>query len=143
MLIFSNFPPMIWIFMEGEGDEIKSKQASKRDRTLPVQSDISVQMIVFDCLNDTTLLIWNLELESRIMKDFHIFFFMRNLFESFEKWIHSLRSDVICWGGKDKNWIEPTGSHSGFCNQKVLPSSLFTSTMRFWHTTDFEVSKIL
>ena len=26
------FPPMIWIFMEGEGDEIKSKQASKRDR---------------------------------------------------------------------------------------------------------------
>ena len=29
------FPPMIWIFMEGEGDEIKSKQASKRDRTLP------------------------------------------------------------------------------------------------------------
>ena len=28
------FPPMIWIFMEGEGDEIKSKQASKRDRTL-------------------------------------------------------------------------------------------------------------
>ena len=29
------FPPMIWIFMKGEGDEIKSKQASKRDRTLP------------------------------------------------------------------------------------------------------------
>ena len=29
------FPPMIWIFMTGEGDEIKSKQASKRDRTLP------------------------------------------------------------------------------------------------------------
>ena len=28
------FPPRIWIFMEGEGDEIKSKQASKRDRTL-------------------------------------------------------------------------------------------------------------
>ena len=28
------FPPMILIFMEGEGDEIKSKQASKRDRTL-------------------------------------------------------------------------------------------------------------
>jgi hypothetical protein len=24
------FPPMIWFFMEGEGDEIKSKQASKR-----------------------------------------------------------------------------------------------------------------
>ena len=24
-----------WIFMEGEGDEIKSKQASKRNRTLP------------------------------------------------------------------------------------------------------------
>ena len=28
------FSPMIWIFMEGEGVEIKSKQASKRDRTL-------------------------------------------------------------------------------------------------------------
>ena len=30
------FPPMIWIFMESEGDKIKSKQGSKRDRTLPV-----------------------------------------------------------------------------------------------------------
>ena len=29
------FPPKIWIFMESEGDEIISKQASKRDRTLP------------------------------------------------------------------------------------------------------------
>ena len=29
------FPPMILIFMESEGDEIKSKQASKKDRTLP------------------------------------------------------------------------------------------------------------
>ena len=28
------FPPMIWIFMESEEPEIKSKQASKRDRTL-------------------------------------------------------------------------------------------------------------
>ena len=28
------FPTMIWIFMESEGDEIKSKQASKRDGTL-------------------------------------------------------------------------------------------------------------
>ena len=28
------FPHMIWIFMESEGDEIKSKQASKKDRTL-------------------------------------------------------------------------------------------------------------
>ena len=28
------FPPIIWIFMEREGPEIKSKQASKRDRTL-------------------------------------------------------------------------------------------------------------
>ena len=28
------FLPMIWIFIEGEGDEIKSKQASKRDGTL-------------------------------------------------------------------------------------------------------------
>ena len=26
---------MIWIFMESEGGEIKSKQASKKDRTLP------------------------------------------------------------------------------------------------------------
>ena len=34
--IFSNFPAHDWIFMEGEGDEIKSKQASKRDRTLPL-----------------------------------------------------------------------------------------------------------
>ena len=30
------FLPMIWIFMESEGDKIKSKQASKRDRTLPI-----------------------------------------------------------------------------------------------------------
>ena len=30
------FPPMIWIFTEGEGDEIKSKQAAKRDTTLSV-----------------------------------------------------------------------------------------------------------
>ena len=29
------FPPMILIFMESEEPEIKSKQASKRDRTLP------------------------------------------------------------------------------------------------------------
>ena len=28
------FPPMIQIVIEGEGDAIKSKQASKRDRTL-------------------------------------------------------------------------------------------------------------
>ena len=28
------FPPMIWIFMEKEEHEIKSKQTSKRDRTL-------------------------------------------------------------------------------------------------------------
>ena len=27
------FPPMIWIFMESEEGEIKSKQASKKDRT--------------------------------------------------------------------------------------------------------------
>ena len=33
------FPPMIWIYMEGEGDKIKSKQASKRDRTFTL-SDI-------------------------------------------------------------------------------------------------------
>ena len=29
------FPPMIWIFMESEWDKIKSKQSSKRDKTLP------------------------------------------------------------------------------------------------------------
>ena len=28
------FPPMIWIFIEGKGDKVKSKQASKIDRTL-------------------------------------------------------------------------------------------------------------
>ena len=28
------FPPMIWILIEDEGDDIKSKQASKRDMTL-------------------------------------------------------------------------------------------------------------
>ena len=28
------FPPMIWIFMESEEPEIKSNQASKKDRTL-------------------------------------------------------------------------------------------------------------
>ena len=27
------FPPMIWILMDGEGEEIKSKQASERNRT--------------------------------------------------------------------------------------------------------------
>ena len=26
------FPPMIWIFMEVEGEKVKSKQASKRGR---------------------------------------------------------------------------------------------------------------
>ena len=30
------FPPMIEIFMESEEAEIKSKQASKKDRTLPM-----------------------------------------------------------------------------------------------------------
>ena len=29
------FPPMIWILMDGEDYKIKSKQASKRGRTLP------------------------------------------------------------------------------------------------------------
>ena len=33
--IFSNFPDHDLIFMEGEGDKIKSQQASKRYRTLP------------------------------------------------------------------------------------------------------------
>ena len=31
-----NFPSMIWIFMESEGDQIKTKQASKKDWTLIV-----------------------------------------------------------------------------------------------------------
>ena len=30
----AGIPAHVWIFMEDEGDEIKSKQASKRDRTL-------------------------------------------------------------------------------------------------------------
>ena len=29
------FPPMIWIFMGGEEDETKSKNASKKNTTLP------------------------------------------------------------------------------------------------------------
>ena len=32
--IYSDFPPMVWIFMWSEESEIKSKQASKRDRAL-------------------------------------------------------------------------------------------------------------
>jgi hypothetical protein len=32
--ILSNFPSMIWIFMESEEPKIKSKQASKKHRTL-------------------------------------------------------------------------------------------------------------
>ena len=32
--IYVFFPPTIWIFMEGEGEEIKIRHASKRDRTL-------------------------------------------------------------------------------------------------------------
>ena len=35
------FPPMIWIFMESEEPGIKSKQASKRDRTLKGSYKIS------------------------------------------------------------------------------------------------------
>ena len=35
--IFSNFPAHDLNFHEREGDEIKSKQASKRDRTLPLR----------------------------------------------------------------------------------------------------------
>ena len=37
------FPPMIWVFTEGEGDKIKSKQASKQDKTLNVSRDEWVQ----------------------------------------------------------------------------------------------------
>ena len=33
------FPPMIWTFMESEEDEIKSKKASKKDRTLSKFTD--------------------------------------------------------------------------------------------------------
>ena len=35
--IFSNFPAHDLNFHEREGEEIKSKQASKRDRTLPLR----------------------------------------------------------------------------------------------------------
>ena len=35
-----NFPPMIWILMWSEEPEIKSKQASKRDRTLQIATII-------------------------------------------------------------------------------------------------------
>ena len=36
------FQPMISIFMEGEGDEIKSKQPSKRDGTLHTRDAIQI-----------------------------------------------------------------------------------------------------
>ena len=42
---------MIWIFMEGEGDEIKSKQASKRDRTLLTYA----QTILYEAKQDLLL----------------------------------------------------------------------------------------
>jgi hypothetical protein len=35
---------MIWIFMESAEPEIKSKQASKRDRTLPMYLQLSVNV---------------------------------------------------------------------------------------------------
>ena len=38
------FLPMIWIFMEGEGVKIKSKQASKRDGTLNVELAFCARM---------------------------------------------------------------------------------------------------
>ena len=41
--IFSNFPTQD--FMEGEGDKIKSKQASKRDRTLLTLSHSSINFL--------------------------------------------------------------------------------------------------
>ena len=34
------FPPMIWIFMESEEAKIKSKQASKKDRTVTPQPNL-------------------------------------------------------------------------------------------------------
>ena len=37
------FPPMIWIFMEDEGDEIKSKQASKSFQKY--ESDMFEQLV--------------------------------------------------------------------------------------------------
>ena len=40
--IFIIFLPMIWIFMEGEGNESKSKQTSKRDRTLQLSNSINL-----------------------------------------------------------------------------------------------------
>ena len=38
------FSPMIWIFMESEEPEIKPKQASKRDRTLPLISAVKIDL---------------------------------------------------------------------------------------------------
>ena len=41
------FPPMIWIFMESEEYKIKSKQASKRDRTLSTNEVIAFFESIF------------------------------------------------------------------------------------------------
>ena len=41
------FPPMTWIFIEGEGDEIKSKQASKIDMTL--SPNFRVDILTYQC----------------------------------------------------------------------------------------------
>ena len=45
--IFSNFPVHDWIFMESEEPEIKSKQASKRDRTILKQKWIMLRRLVW------------------------------------------------------------------------------------------------
>ena len=56
------FPPMIWIFMESEKPEIKSKQASKRDRTLSMffsqHRDASVKAITYYFCRDYELSLW-------------------------------------------------------------------------------------
>ena len=39
-------PPMIWIFMESEEPKIKSKQASKRDRTLSHHRSIQNHLLL-------------------------------------------------------------------------------------------------
>ena len=45
-----SFPPMIWIFMEGEGDKIKSEQASNRDRTLIVVVKLGSILLFYETL---------------------------------------------------------------------------------------------
>ena len=65
------FPPMIWIFMESEEPEIKWKQASKRDRTLPNIMTPLIRVIVFLAVICTNI-IWSGELH-------YSFLFLRHI----------------------------------------------------------------